>query len=150
MQAPKRIVVTTDFSETSKAAFSLARQIAEKFDAELTLLHVVEVQLPPLVLEPGGIGIDELEKQCTLRAGERLKAFAAELGDDVQTQAISGTAHVEVVRFAEDHDIDLIVMATHGRGFCSHAILGSTTERVGRRAHCPLLTVRDLEAGKKK
>jgi nucleotide-binding universal stress UspA family protein len=47
------------------------------------------------------------------------------------------------VKFAEDNAIDLIVMATHGRGFFSHAILGSTTERVVRRATCPVLTVRD-------
>lgn len=143
MQKITKILVTTDFSETSQAAFSLARQVAEKFESELVLLHVLDVQLPPLVFEPSGVGTGEMEQKRVERANERLEAFAAHLGADVETKVASGTPHVEIVRFAEDSDCDLVVMATHGRGFFSHAILGSTTERVVRRSPCPVLTVRD-------
>jgi len=143
VQTIDRILVTTDFSETSQAAFSLARQVAEKFEAEISLLHVLEVQLPPLVFEPSGAGAGVPEQQRAKHAEARLEGFGARLGEDIDTMVTSGTPHVEIVKFAEDNAIDMIVMATHGRGFFSHVILGSTTERVVRRAPCPVLTVRD-------
>jgi nucleotide-binding universal stress UspA family protein len=144
VQTIDRILVTTDFSETSRAAFSLARQVAEKFDAEIVLLYVLDAQLPPLVLESSGPGAGKLERQCAEQAASRLEAFGARLGEGIETMVTSGMPHVEIVKFAEDNGIDLIVMATHGRGFFSHVILGSTTERVVRRASCPVLTVRDV------
>lgn len=143
MQTIDRILVTTDFSETSKMAFSLARQVAAKFDAEIDLLHVLDAQLPSLVCEPSGVGAGESEQQRVERAASRLEALAAQLGEGVETMVTTGTPHVEIVKFAEDNAIDLTVMATHGRGFFSHVIMGSTTERVVRRAPCPVLTVRD-------
>ena len=143
MQKIDRILVTTDFSETSQTAFSLARQVAEKFDAEIVLLHVLDAQLPPLVFEPSGVSAGEGEQQRVERAASRLEEFGALLGKDVETIVTTNTPHLGIVKFAEDNAIDLIVMATHGRGFFSHAILGSTTERVVRRASCPVLTVRD-------
>jgi nucleotide-binding universal stress UspA family protein len=54
-----------------------------------------------------------------------------------------GTVHVEIVRYAKERDIDLIVMGTHGRGLVAHAVLGSVAERVVRYAPCPVLTVRN-------
>ena len=54
-----------------------------------------------------------------------------------------GIPHKEIVDLAGKRSVDLIVMATHGRGFITHALFGSTTERVLRRAPCPVLTVRD-------
>ena len=65
--------------------------------------------------------------------------------ESVDRTVVVGTPHVEIVRLAEERNVDLVVMATHGRGFISHAILGSTTERVLRRAPCPILIVRDTE-----
>jgi len=60
----------------------------------------------------------------------------------VQTRVLAGTPHREIVRFAEEQQADLVVMATHGRGFIVHALMGSTTERVIRHAPCPVMAVR--------
>ncbi len=143
MQTIDRILVTTDFSKTSQTAFSLARQVAAKFDAETVLLHVLDAQLPPLVFEPSGVSAGEFEQQRVERAASQVEALAARLGEGIETMVTCGIPHVEIVKFAGDNAIDLIVMATHGRGFFAHVILGSTTERVVRRASCPVLTVRD-------
>jgi len=143
MKAIKSILVTTDFSETSYAAFDLVREVSGKFGARIVLLHVLDAQLPPLVFETSGIGIGQLEKTRADQAAARIKEVAAQLGTDVETKVVTGIPHLEIVRFAEDNGIDLIAIATHGRGFFSHAILGSTTERVVRRAPCAVLTVRD-------
>jgi nucleotide-binding universal stress UspA family protein len=57
--------------------------------------------------------------------------------------AIVGTPAMSIVEYAEGHDIDLIVMGTHGRGGMSHLLMGSVAERVVRTARCPVLTVRE-------
>ena len=143
MHQIKKILVTTDFSETSQTAFSLAREVAERFDARLVVLHVIDAQLPPLVFEPSGVSAGEFELERAERSTARLKDFAAQLDAGAEPIVTAGTPHLEIVKFAENNEIDLIVIATHGRGFFSHAILGSTTERVVRRAPCQVLTVRD-------
>ncbi len=142
----RRIFVTTDFSETSKRALGPVRTLARKFGAHIVLAHVVEDTLPPLVAEYMAVGVQEIMDQQVERAGERLREFARDhLSEfpDVETVVGIGTPHVELVRLAEESRADLMVMATHGRGFISHAVLGSTTERVLRRATCPVLVARD-------
>lgn len=137
-----RVLVTTDFSDTSYRAFGLASEMAAKFGAKLILAHIEEDRLPPLVLEYTSIDLAELLKRQEERARLNLEKIASKLGADVQLEVTSGTPSAEIVRLAEELDIDLIVMATHGRGVISHAILGSTTERVLRHAPCPVLVVR--------
>jgi nucleotide-binding universal stress UspA family protein len=66
---------------------------------------------------------------------------------EVSHEVSRGTPHAEIVHLAGKHGADLIVMATQGRGFISHAILGSTTERVIRAAPCPVLAIRSGAEG---
>ena len=145
MSLIKKILVTTDFSETSYRAFKLGGETAKKFGAKLILAHVEEDRLPPLVLEYTDVDLAEILKRQEEHAREKLVEIAPQLGPDVQLEVTSGTPHTEIVRLAEDLGVDLIVMATQGRGFISHAILGSTTERVLRHAPCPVLIVRESE-----
>ena len=145
MNPIKTVLLTTDFSETSKKAFSHAREIAEVFNAEIVLMHVEEGHLPPLVIEYATVGLEELEARQIEHATEQLTALRPELGTAIKVryEVARGTPHHEIVGLAESIDADLIVMATHGRGFISHAFLGSTAERVMRHAPCPVLVVRD-------
>jgi nucleotide-binding universal stress UspA family protein len=146
MERIRTILLTTDFSETSKRAFAPAVMLAQKFGAKILLAYVEEDRLPPLVIEYMAVGVEEILDQQRDLAAQRLKELAEqELGSDVAVEPVvmMGTSHVEVVRLAEERNVDLIVIATHGRGFISHAILGSTAEKVLRRARCPVLIVRD-------
>ena len=143
MSRIKTVLVTTDFSETSFRAFGLAAETAEKFGAKLILAHIEEDRLPPLVLEYTDVDLAEILRRQEERARKKLEEIAPDLGADVQLEVAKGTPHVEIVRLAEELQVDLIVMATHGRGVISHAILGSTTERVLRHAPCPVLIVRE-------
>jgi len=150
MDRIQTILLTTDFSDTSRKAFTPAVTLARKFGAKILLTYVEEDRLPPLVVEYMAVGVDEILSQQMDRAHERLAETVAELARDVEQVeplVAMGTPHVEIVRLAEEQGADLIVMATHGRGFISHAILGSTAERVLRRAPCPVLIVRDPAAG---
>jgi len=143
----KTILLTTDFSDTSKRAFPLARHLATTLGAKLALAYVEEDRLPPLTLEYTDIGIEEIVERQQQRAERELERLAKEeFADlDVKRTLSNGIPHREIVELAERLEADLIVMATHGRGFISHAILGSTTERVVRRAPCPVLVVRDAD-----
>jgi nucleotide-binding universal stress UspA family protein len=145
----RTILLTTDFSDTSKKAFEPALTLAQRFGAKIVLAYVEEDRLPPLVIEYMAVGVEEILGQQREIASDRLNELAATLPADVgevETVVALGTPHVEIVRLAEEHEADLIVMATHGRGYISHAILGSTAERVLRRAPCPVLVVRDPDS----
>jgi nucleotide-binding universal stress UspA family protein len=146
MKDVRTILVTTDFSDTSHRAFEPARTLARRFDAKILLAYVEEDRLPPLVIEYMAVGVEDILSRQADRAAERLAECMREHFGDlerVEPLVAMGSPHIEIVRLAEEHGADLIVMATHGRGFITHAILGSTAERVLRRAGCPVLVVRD-------
>ncbi len=146
MMRMKTILVTTDLSDFSKKAFPLARDLAQKYEAKIVVCYVEEHRIPPLVIEYPGVGFEDMMQHQRERATEHLEQLVEEqLGQELDTEhrVIDGTAHVGIVQLARELEADLIVMTTHGRGFFSHAIMGSTTERVVRRAPCPVLVVRD-------
>jgi nucleotide-binding universal stress UspA family protein len=141
----KTILLTTDFSETSLHAFAPALSVAEKFGAKLLLIYVEEDRLPPFAGELGSVRVGDILELHHERATKEIEHLGeAHLAGkvDYETIVVPGVPHREVVRIAEERNVDLIVIATHGRGFISHALFGSTTERVVRRSPCPVLTVR--------
>jgi nucleotide-binding universal stress UspA family protein len=146
------LVVTTDFSETSRRAFAPALAIARRFASSVVVVHVVEDRLPAFVDEFSAIPVDEILDSQARRASEELERFVKpheSSGVTIERVVLRGTPHLEIARIAAERGAGLIAMSTHGRGFISHALFGSTTERVVRRAPCPVLTVRAPEAGER-
>lgn len=135
-----RILFPTDFSHDAEHAFQYALTFARKLGAELHLLHVI--YFPPQTPEYDiGQVIDSLVKN----AEDSLKKLVESVPEphpvfrlDVQV----GVEHVEITKFAEREQIDLIVMGTRGRTGLAHVFLGSVAERVVRHAPCPVLTVK--------
>jgi nucleotide-binding universal stress UspA family protein len=149
MDAIRTILVTTDFSETSLRAIEPARFFARRFSAAIVVLYVEDDRYPPLVCEYMAVSLEDLRLRQERESKVRLDEFVREHfrpDDRVEAVVRLGTPHVEVVRLAAERAVDLIVIATPGRGFISHAIMGSTTERVLRRAPCPVLVVRAADA----
>jgi universal stress protein A len=145
----KRVLVATDFSDASSAALAYARAFAEHFSASIHLLHVLEDlashawTTEVYVAALPGVH-EEMERQARERLEQQLSA------DDRQRYGAvlalrGGSPFVEIVRYAREERIDLIVMGTHGRGAIAHMLLGSVAERVVRKAPCPVLTVRQPE-----
>jgi universal stress protein A len=140
----KRVLVPTDFSPTSEAALRYGIALARAFHARLSLLHIPEHPGEAAEAEYP-IGIYETMKNA---ANERLGGLltteeARELKPEYTMRI--GNAASEIVRFAAERDIDLIVMGTHGREGVARVLIGSVAETVVRRASCPVLTVHNPE-----
>jgi len=145
----KRILVPTDFSDHSRSALRYGAAFADKFGAELYLLHVFQdlsVSQPEAVTVGSPI-VAPLEQfmAAAQTSLERLIQDNKLTGLQVRPEVRAGIPFDEIVQFAVDKDIDLIVMGTHGRGWLAHVLLGSVTEKVVRKAPCPVLTVRHPE-----
>lgn len=142
----RTILVPIDFSDASAAALRYARALAQAFGSALHLLHVVQdPYVQPWAAEALGVslaGVLERWEQDALANLERLLPPAERGALSVTCATRVGHPFVEILGYAADTHADLIVMGTHGRGPVAHMLLGSVTERVIRRAPCPVLTVR--------
>jgi nucleotide-binding universal stress UspA family protein len=136
----KRILAATDFSEYSAEAIGYACALADKFDSELHLLHVLEVHAGSTPIFAGGVAVVPRVKETREAAEKALERVAP--GRDAVRATTEGPAFLGIVRYAKARDIDLIVLGTHGRSGLAHVMLGSVAERVVRRAPCPVMTVR--------
>ena len=142
----ERILVPTDLSEFSQHAVRYGCEFANRFNAELHLLNVVQ-DVVALVPEPGmafpapGEYMAEL-RDASRAALDKLPESGWLTGDRIVRDVRVGTPFVEIVRYARDQNCDLIVIGTHGRSGLAHVLLGSTAEKVVRKAPCPVLTVR--------
>lgn len=143
----KKILIPTDFSETSKKAVQYALRFAEQFGCEITLLYVVE-PATPLVGAPLAVEVFTDEDELSI-AEKDLAALAAEVhaksAHSVASFVRVGHAPNEITKAAKDLDVDLIIIATHGYTSWQHLCIGSTAERVVRTAPCPVLVVREKE-----
>ena len=142
----RRILCPIDFSDSSLAALEHAIGIAEETDAQLTLLHVVEI--PPVMSdEPAAIEVDlsRVREVAEERARRRLHELVPEQVRTfctIDTAVVEGRAHREILRQAAEKQADLIVMGVHGRGALDLLVFGSTTHHVIRASACPILVVR--------
>ncbi len=144
MIALEKILVPTDFSACSDAAVKYGREMCRAFGASLHLLHVVQdPYTQPWAAEAFPAPLGEMLNQWQEQARQRLATLLpAEEQAGVTTATVVGSPFNEIVRYAEEQQIDLIVIGTHGRGGLGHMLLGSVAEKVVRKAPCPVLTVR--------
>lgn len=142
-----KILVPTDFSKNAKAAIDYGCELARQFGAELHLLNIVENNIAMYSAEMDVFGtannafnVVEAEK----RAIERLQTLPVSIGTNsrVVRQTEISTPCSGVTLYAKKHDIDLIVISTHGHTGLTHFLLGSVAENIVRTAPCPVLTVR--------
>jgi nucleotide-binding universal stress UspA family protein len=135
----KTLLVPTDLSANAWRAVECGVEIARSTSATLHLLHVVDASLfgPPYI--PQGGFVYPMDQAEVFKRLDEIKERFPDVR--IETAAVIGNPPDEIVSYADSNDIELICMSTHGRrGFTRH-ILGSTTEAVVRRAHCPVLSV---------
>ncbi|MEI6632278.1 MAG: universal stress protein [Chlamydiota bacterium] len=148
MIALKTILFPTDFSDFSFYALDYAVSFARQYGAKLVLMHVVDVFLSdpayfaPYIPDRSMFG--DFEKKSRERLDEIAKTKVPG-GIPVEIVVKQGRPFVEIVREARGREVDLVVIATHGRTGLSHAMFGSTAEKVVRKAPCPVLSIKHPE-----
>jgi nucleotide-binding universal stress UspA family protein len=142
----KRILCAVDFSPASKQAVSLAMSLAKEGDAALTLLHVVQgvsiEEAPPhsrAFHSPEFAAFRERDAVDSLR---KLLPTGADDWCSPHVLALHGKPGPEILKYAADQRVDLIVMGVHGRSAIDRFIFGSTATQVVREATCPVITER--------
>jgi universal stress protein A len=145
MLAIRRILFPTDFSEPAEYAWTYALTFAKEFGAEVHLVHVVTP--PPHLTEAYAINFDP-ERTVQGLTAEAI-AFLNQQVEAAKSRGLIfccevrvGVDYREIIDYATKHDMDLIVMATHGRTGLAHVLLGSVAEKVVRKAPCPVLTIK--------
>jgi nucleotide-binding universal stress UspA family protein len=142
----KRICCPIDFSDASRAAMEVAGDLAKRFGADLVLLHAYPI--PGYTFPDGSVvASPKMMQDLADQAQKHLEEWRADaerqLGAPrVTAEKAVGEPAAEILKAAKEGRCDLIVMGTHGRTGIEHALMGSIAERVVRRAHCPVLTVR--------
>jgi universal stress protein A len=140
-----KILLPTDFSDCSAEAARAARLLAERFDARILVLHVLD---EPAVLDPmfrWDIPVEMLRGRMEQYAREHMESFLSRHFSgfgNFDTMLAAGIPWREIVKTAREKGSGLIVIGTHGRTGVEHAIFGSTAEKVVRMAPCPVLSVR--------
>ena len=143
----KRILFPTDFSEESSVALEYAIDMAKHYAAKLYVIHIIYD-----LAQAAGWGwfiphpsVDELYKGVEKEAAKQIERFGLEglrTLKGVERSVLKGVPNEEIIKFAKDNKIELIVMPTHSRKGVGRILFGSTAAHIVRFAPCPVLTVR--------
>ncbi|MCO8245610.1 MULTISPECIES: universal stress protein [unclassified Haladaptatus] len=136
----ERILLPTDGTPSTERAIEQALELADMCGASIHVLSVVDKTIVPTDVR-ADILYDELESECAEAVAE-VEAAANEAGIDVETMIEHGTPYKIILDYVDEHDIDCIVMGTHGRKGLDRYLLGSVTAKVVRLSKIPVLTVR--------
>ncbi|HKE60032.1 MAG TPA: universal stress protein [Pyrinomonadaceae bacterium] len=140
-----RVLVAYDFSDYSELALNYALSLAQEYQAELHLLHV----LPPYTLNESEISWYPLGREGAYhnasRRLQRVVPAEAHLWCEIKHAVSEGQPYREILNYAEKNKIDLICLGAHGAGFGMKTLFGSNVDRVLRQAPCPVLVTRPLK-----
>jgi nucleotide-binding universal stress UspA family protein len=140
----KKILVGCDFSEDSALAFQHGLSLAQEFQAELHLAHVME---PPVYMDMFKISAEygqELQTDLKDRIKDKLKKMVPPEAFNwctPKTVLLEGPSHEELIQYAKTTQMELIVLGVRGQGLVERLLIGSTTDRVVRQTSCPVLSV---------
>lgn len=143
----RSILLPTDFSECGNYALSYAASLARKFGASIICVHVIEPMVPTVgysgMTEPLPLAdiTDQLEDSAERELPKISECEECE-GLDIEEVIVHGEAATEIARVAEERNVDLIIISSHGRTGLGRILFGSTAEAVVRHSSCPVLVVK--------
>jgi len=148
----KKILWPTDFSEPSYVALNTAQELAKHFSAELTIVNVITpIPVVSSPNGPAGFDVSLYQDQIKETSNESLQdIIQKKISKEIKTEGkiVMGNAPDEIVKTAEEENVDLIVIATHGETGWRHLVFGSVAEKVVRFATCPVLTIHQPKENK--
>lgn len=136
-----------DFSSDSTLAFQYGLSLAQEFESELHLVHVIEPPIYQHLLSANGRSNGGVRNGIAPRLRQRLsEMIPAEACHWClpETVLLEGKPDEELCRYAKVNNMDLVVLGVRGQGLMESLFIGSTTERVARQAPCPVLSARPV------
>jgi nucleotide-binding universal stress UspA family protein len=140
------ILVPTDGSDAASRALDHALNLANQYDARVHALYVIDANAYATLEAGTDVVISALEDEGQA-AVDTVVDRAEQHGVEAVTEVVTGTVHKAIIEYADEHDVDLIVMGTHGRRGLDRYLLGSVTEKVVRTSAVPVLTIQGSENG---
>lgn len=148
---PKRVLWPTDFSDLSLEGARYARAFRDAYGAELHVLHVIAPPLSPdvSVMIPAEVPISYSEPELIEASRKSLEQIVLQNFGDTQArrEVVFGDPAMTICAYADEHQINLIIVTTHGRTGLGHVLIGSTAERIVQHAPCPVLTLKGGQRG---
>jgi len=143
-----KILVPVDFSEFTDDIIKYATEIAQKFGSVIHLVHVIPNMgyFAPYESFMAAENMVTVQKGVEAEVRQNLQEVAGRISGIPVIRAVrTGVSFIEIVDYVRSEKIDLVIMATHGRGGLEHIIIGSVAEKVVRRSPCPVLTIRPAQ-----
>ncbi|GAB6282068.1 MAG: universal stress protein [Ignavibacterium sp.] len=145
MKQIKNILLTTDFSKYSLSAADYAIDLAEKYNAKIFVINVIEKKPPILAMRTLDLSEEKINEIITSEAKEEMNSVFNELKNKtkitIEPVIKEGLDYEEIVDYAEKNPIDLIVIATHGKTGILRTLIGSVAEKVIRYSKKPVLVI---------
>ncbi len=148
--SPKHILVPTDFSSYAHNAFLRALEIASTYHAAVVLLHVIDEQVSQCVVDfcLSETVVQQIRMQQATATADKLQRELNNIVDnrrgiEITSDVRSGISYDEILKVQQEKEIDLIVMASHGKTGIVKNLIGSVTEKVVRGAKCPVIVIRN-------
>jgi nucleotide-binding universal stress UspA family protein len=136
----KNILVGYDGSEQADSAFAYALDLAGKYNAKIIVLSVAGIPEPPGIVETEAV-LENAEEYFSKRFAA-LRGQASLMEVSTNFSVVAGNPADQIIHYANEHDIDLIVLGHHGKGFVQRWLMGSVSRRVVVHASCSVLIVR--------
>ncbi len=141
----KKIACCTDFSENAELAFEAAVEMAEKFHAELDLLHVLPPVINPMMSDSEWIIPNESQDSLFTQLEERMEqTYGSRIDRDVKHKLVVLSGHVstEILRYLEEKQIDMVVLGSYGLTGMGLVLFGSVAKRISHKAPCSVMVIR--------
>lgn len=144
----KNILVPTDFSEAFNNTLDYAVKIAKPVEATLHIVHVIEPIVFATDLANNKFEIKRFTNELEIHVTKHIKKIKEMIKENeltITTSILHGKAYKEILDYADKNQIDMICIAKHAHADLESFLYGSTTKKVLKKAHCPVLTVRILD-----
>ena len=146
---PTKILLATDGSDESDLAATTAAELAKSTDSELDVIYVLEVEpwhLPPRELVQNPQRYEDLKEESRRIRDRQVEKIEASGGSVSNSHLAIGHPADQIIAYAQDEGVGLIVMGSRGLGGIRRALMGSVSDAVVRHAHCPVMIVRPEKA----
>jgi nucleotide-binding universal stress UspA family protein len=142
---PTKILLATDGSEEAELATTTAADLAKSTDSELDVIYVLEVEpwhYPSREHVKHPERHEDLKDESRMIRDRHVEKIEASVGSVSNTHLATGPPAEQIVAYAQDQGVGLIVMGSRGQGGIRRALMGSVSDEVVRHAHCPVMVVR--------